>query len=157
MCDGVVLSRMELTSTAFDDGESIPREHGYAEANTNPPLRISDVPDEAQSLVVIVDDPDAREPAGKVWDHWLVWNIDPEIGEIPEGWATTDAVEGQNDFGEIGWGGPKPPDRVHTYRFLCYALDTTLSLDSSADKDDVYDAAEGHLVAKAELEGTSAP
>lgn len=148
---------MELTSPVFDDGDRIPREHGYAEENTNPPLRISDVPPEAESLVLIVDDPDAREPAGKVWDHWLLWNVDPEIGEIPAGWDTSGAVEGQNDFGEAGWGGPKPPDRVHTYRFLCYALDTTVSLDSSARKDDVYDAAEGHLVAKAQLEGTYAP
>jgi len=148
---------MKLTSPVFEDGESIPRRHGYAEDNTNPPLGIDEVPAAATSLVVIVDDPDAREPAGKVWDHWLVWNVNPEVGEIPEGWEPTDAVEGQNDFGEVGWGGPKPPDRVHTYRFLCYALDTTLSLDPSARKDDVYDAAEGHLVAKAQLEGTYAP
>jgi len=157
LCGRSVVSTMEITSTAFDDGGEIPREHGYAEANTNPPLRISEVPDAAVSLVLIVDDPDAREPAGKVWDHWLVWNVAPDIGEIPEGWTPADAVEGQNDFGEIGWGGPKPPDSVHTYRFLCYALDTTLSLDPGAHKEDVYDAAEGHLVAKAELEGTYAP
>ncbi|MFB6308117.1 MAG: YbhB/YbcL family Raf kinase inhibitor-like protein [Haloarculaceae archaeon] len=146
-----------LTSPAFADGEPIPEKYGYTEDNVNPPLRIDEVPDSAASLLLIVDDPDAREPAGKVWDHWLVWNIPADIGEVPEGWSPDDAVEGQNDYGENGYGGPNPPDREHTYRFLLYALDTTLDLHHGAGKEEAYDAAEGHVVGKARLEGTYTP
>ncbi|QIO23011.1 YbhB/YbcL family Raf kinase inhibitor-like protein [Haloarcula sp. JP-L23] len=148
------MADLELTSPVFDDGERIPEEYGYAAANTSPPLEIHNVPDGAESLVLVVDDPDAKEPAGKVWDHWVVWNIPPDVGEIPEGTTPGGALEGQNDFGEVGWGGPNPPDREHTYRFLLYALDTTLDLKRGASKDDVYDAASGHMVGKAELTGT---
>ncbi|WP_424004576.1 YbhB/YbcL family Raf kinase inhibitor-like protein [Haloarcula salina] len=150
------MADLELTSPAFDDGERIPEEHGYSAANTNPPLEIADVPQTAESLMLIVDDPDAEEPAGTVWDHWVVWNIPPDTARIPEGWDLADAgaTEGQNDYGETGWGGPNPPDREHTYRFLLYALDTELDLSPAAGKDDAYDAASGHVVGKAELTGT---
>ncbi|WP_276272005.1 YbhB/YbcL family Raf kinase inhibitor-like protein [Haloarcula litorea] len=148
---------LELTSPAFEAGGRIPEEHGYADANVSPPLTVENVPDGTASLLLIVDDPDAREPAGKVWDHWLLWNIPPDVGELSAGTTPEGAVEGQNDFGETGWGGPNPPDSEHTYRFLLYALDTTLGLDPSATKDDLYDAAEGHLLGKAKLTGTFAP
>ncbi|MFB6185210.1 MAG: YbhB/YbcL family Raf kinase inhibitor-like protein [Haloarculaceae archaeon] len=152
------MSDLSLSSPAFEDGGPIPEEYGYRERNVNPPLAIDGVPDTARSLVLIVDDPDAREPAGKIWDHWVVWNVAPDVGEIPENWSPPSEVgQGRNDYGESGYGGPNPPDREHTYRFLLYALDTTLSLDANATKDDVYDAAEGHVVAKANLEGTYAP
>ncbi|MDG5774856.1 YbhB/YbcL family Raf kinase inhibitor-like protein [Haloarculaceae archaeon H-GB2-1] len=152
------MADLTLSSPAFDDGSEIPRQHGYREQNVNPPLEISGIPDATESLALIVDDPDAREPAGKVWDHWIVWNIDPETTEIPEGWTPgDDAVEGRNDYGETGYGGPNPPDREHTYRFLLYALDATLDLGTNASKDDLYDAAEGHVVGKARFEGTYAP
>ncbi|MFB6151324.1 MAG: YbhB/YbcL family Raf kinase inhibitor-like protein [Haloarculaceae archaeon] len=148
-----------LSSPAFDDGEPIPEQYGYTEDDVNPPLEISNVPSNAESLVLVVDDPDAREPAGKIWDHWVVWNIEPDIEAIPEDWdvGASDATEGRNDYGETGWGGPNPPDREHTYRFLLYALDTTLGLGHDATKDDLYDAAEGNVVGKAHLEGTYAP
>ena len=148
------MPELALLSQAFDEGGRIPTEHGYTEDNTNPTLEIANVPDAAKSLVLIVDDPDAKESTGKIWDHWIVWNIPPETQEIPEGWEPEDALQGQNDYGEIGWGGPNPSDREHTYRFLLYALDTTLDLEQGASKDDVYDAAAGHTVGKAELSGT---
>ena len=153
------MADLRVSSPAFDDGEAIPNKYGYTESNVNPPLAIQGAPDSAVSLVLVVDDPDAREPAGKIWDHWVVWNIDADTDQIPEEWdASTDgAQEGQNDYGEVGWGGPNPPDREHTYRFLLYALDTTLDLDSNATKDDLYDAAEGNVVGKANIEGTYAP
>ncbi len=151
------MTDLSLTSPAFDDGERIPDEHGHSAKNTSPPLEIDGVPSEAESLAIIVDDPDAREPAGKIWDHWVVWNVDASTSEIPAGWDPTDAVEGRNDFGETGWGGPQPPDGEHTYRFLLYALDEELDLDPGATKDDLYDAVEGHVVEKAELTGTYAP
>ncbi|MFC7019068.1 MULTISPECIES: YbhB/YbcL family Raf kinase inhibitor-like protein [Haloarcula] len=145
---------LRLTSPAFDDGERIPEKYGYTAENTNPPLDVGGVPGEAVSLVIIVDDPDAKEPAGKVWDHWVVWNVPAERTHVPEDWSPDEAVEGQNDYGEVGWGGPNPPDREHTYRFIVYALDTTLDLPAGASKDDVYDAASGHTLAKGELTGT---
>jgi len=153
------MPELQFTSPAFEDGGPIPAEYGYAERNVNPPFEISGVPASAETLLLVVDDPDAREPAGKIWDHWVVWNVPADTGSIPEDWdaASSGATEGQNDYGESGWGGPNPPDREHTYRFLLYALDDRLELPSDATKDDVYDAAEGTVVGKASLEGTYAP
>ncbi len=153
------MSDFELASPAFGDGDPIPREYGYTERNVNPPLRVSGVPEGTASLALVVDDPDAVEPAGKVWDHWLVWNLPPDTVEIPEDWepSSVGAVEGQNDFGETGYGGPNPPDREHTYEFRLYALDTTLDVRTGAGRDEFEDAATGHLVASASLSGTYAP
>jgi Raf kinase inhibitor-like YbhB/YbcL family protein len=151
------VSDLRLVSPAFEDGATIPEQYGYTEDDVNPPLRVENVPGGAESLVLIVDDPDAMEPAGKIWDHWIVWDIDPDIGEIPEDWAADDATEGQNDYGEHGYGGPNPPDREHTYRFRLYALDATLSLPVSTDKDELEDEMMGKVLANARLEGTYAP
>lgn len=151
------MTTLILSSPAFDDGRRIPDKYGYTDANVNPPLSIAgDVPD-AESLALIVDDPDAKEPAGKIWNHWLVWNIAPDRTEIPEDWSPETATEGQNDYGEQGYGGPNPPDGEHTYRFRLYALDTTLDLSASATKDDLVDAIAGHIVDKARFDGTYAP
>jgi hypothetical protein len=153
------MTTFELISPAFGDGESIPREYGYTERNVNPPLSVSGVPEGAESLALVVDDPDAVEPAGKVWDHWVVWNLPAEDLDIPEAWdaASVGSREGQNDYGESGYGGPNPPDREHTYQFRCYALDTRLDLHAGAGKAEFEDSATGHLVASATLTGTYAP
>jgi len=153
------MTDLELASPAFGDGDPIPREYGYTERNVNPPLRISRVPDGTASLAIVMDDPDAVEPAGKVWDHWLVWNVPPGTTEIPAGWdpGSVGAVEGQNDFGEAGYGGPNPPDREHTYEFRLYALDGTLDLPPGATKGTFEDAATGHLLDSDTLRGTYAP
>ncbi|AZH24438.1 YbhB/YbcL family Raf kinase inhibitor-like protein [Haloplanus aerogenes] len=150
---------MELSSPAFRDGDPIPEEYGYTEGNVNPLLEISDVPSEAESLVLVVDDPDAVEPAGKIWIHWLVWNVDPTRKRIPEDWSTdtSSAVEGENDYGEVGYGGPNPPDREHTYRFRLFALDDTLNVREGGSLDDLERAMEGHVVDEALYEGTYAP
>ena len=148
---------MELSSPAFDDGAPIPREYGYTEANVNPPLEITDVPTDATSLALVMDDPDAREPAGKIWDHWVVWNVDPDVDSIPRDWDAGAAVEGSNDFGERGYGGPNPPDREHTYRFVCYALPEDLDLAPGASKADLDAAIEGQILDEARLTGTYAP
>jgi len=146
-----------LTSPAFDDGAPIPEKDGYTEDNVNPPLSVTGVPEDAASLAIVMDDPDALEPAGKIWDHWLVWNVPADTGTIPEDYAAATATEGRNDFGETGYGGPNPPDGRHTYRFVAYALDTTLSLPPDATKEDLESAIEGHVLAEATLEGTYAP
>ncbi|WP_253736989.1 YbhB/YbcL family Raf kinase inhibitor-like protein [Halohasta salina] len=151
------MAQLQLVSPAFEDGESIPREYGYTERNVNPPLEIDAVPDDAASLALIVDDPDAVEPAGKVWDHWVVWNIDPDTETIPEDSDATNAVEGHNDYRERRYGGPNPPDRKHSYRFRLYALGQQVDLDAGATKDSLLDAIQGHVVDETQLEGTYAP
>lgn len=148
------VGELGLASPAFEDGGTIPQKYGRGEENVNPPLAIENVPDGAESLTLILDDPDAVEPAGTVWLHWLVWNIPPSRAEIPEGWEPTGAVEGSNDFGERGYGGPDPPDGEHTYRFKLYALDATLDLTESADKRDVGRAMQDSRLAQTQLAGT---
>ncbi|WP_394740387.1 YbhB/YbcL family Raf kinase inhibitor-like protein [Natronococcus roseus] len=147
------MATLTLTSPAFDDGERIPERYGYDEANINPPLEIEGVPDEAESLALIVDDPDAVEPAGAIRDHWIVWNVPLEIETIPEDWDADDAAEGTNDFGDVGYGGPSPLDREHTYRFAVFALDTTLELGPETDADGLRSAMSGHVLAQGQLEG----
>jgi hypothetical protein len=148
---------MELSSPAFRDGDPIPRKYGYTETNANPPLEFGGVPAAAESLALVVDDPDAVEPAGKVWDHWVVWNVDPGSDGIPEDWDGATATEGRNDYGQNGYGGPNPPDARHTYRFRLYALDTSLDLPAGASSDDLAVAMDGHVVETARLDGTYAP
>mgnify|MGYP001079358066 CR=1 FL=1 len=148
---------LSLTSPAFRNGESIAEKYGYTRQNVNPPLQIEGVPSNTKSLVLVMDDPDALVPAGKVWDHWLVWNISPTVHNIPEGWYPIDAIEGTTDFGKTGYGGPNPPDKKHTYRFKLYALDTRLELPSSSTKREVGKAMNHHILAQIQLEGTYTP
>jgi len=147
---------LKLTSSAFSDGGEIPRECGYKNGNKEPPLAISGIPEETASLALIMDDPDAMGAVGKVWVHWVVWNITPdqETGDI-----ITDitAVEGMTDFGEVGYGGPAPPDKTHTYVFKLYALDSELDLPDKSTKADVEKAMEGHIIEQTQLTGTYAP
>lgn len=152
------MTEFTLSSPAFEDGGVIPRRYGYRERNVNPPLVVDGVPVEAASLAIVVEDPDAAGPAGKVWDHWVVWNLPAETTTIPADWdASGDATEGANDYGETGYGGPNPPDGEHTYRFVAYALDTRLDLPVGATKSDLESAMEGHVLAEDTLEGTYAP
>ena len=148
---------LSLSSSAFEDGGSIPEEYGYEERNVNPPLEIEGVPPTAESLALIVDDPDAVDPAGKVWDHWVVWNVDPDDQQVPEDWDVDDAVEGRNDYGEREYGGPNPPDGEHTYRFELYALDRQLDIDEETNADTLRDTMDDFVLAEATLEGTYAP
>ncbi|ELZ94852.1 hypothetical protein C440_07247 [Haloferax mucosum ATCC BAA-1512] len=150
-------SGLTLRSPAFDKGRPIPRKHGYTTDNVSPPLEISGVPADAASVALVMDDPDAMKPAGKIWDHWVVWNIDPETTDIAAGEVPAGATEGANDYGERGYGGPNPPDGEHTYRFVLYALDTTLDLGVGATKADLKKAISGHVLAETQLTGTYAP
>ena len=151
------MGEIELTSPAFADGEQIPTEYGASGRNVNPPLEIAAVPADAESLALIVDDPDAVEPTGKVWEHWILWNVPPATESIPEGWTPETAQEGTNDAGTVGYSGPNPPDAVHEYRFQLFALDTTLDLPASTDADDLRAAMEGHVLAQTQLTGTYPP
>jgi Raf kinase inhibitor-like YbhB/YbcL family protein len=151
------MTALRLRSPAFANGDRIPDRYGYTEENVNPPLEIDGVPEETESLALVMDDPDAVEPAGTIWDHWVVWNVDPTRTRIPENWDAGNAVEGRNDYGEHGYGGPNPPDREHTYRFRLYALDRALDLESGATKDQLETAMAGTVVAETRLEGTYTP
>src|SRR6516165_10568757 len=96
--------KMKISSPAFQEGGTIPEKFSKNGQNVSPQLRIAGAPAEAKSLALIVDDPDA--PVG-LFTHWLVWNIDPKTGEVAEGSAPSGAVQGRNDFGETGYGGPQ--------------------------------------------------
>lgn len=144
---------LELSSPAFDDGDSIPDRYGREAENVNPPLAIDGVPDGTKSFVLIMDDPDAPN---ETFLHWLVWNVSGDRREIPEEWDATEATEGENDFGTTGYGGPDPPEGEHRYRFKLYALDTTLSVSASPSRADVGDAMRGHILARSQLDGTYA-
>jgi Raf kinase inhibitor-like YbhB/YbcL family protein len=141
---------MKIESTAFGDDEMIPIDYTCDGVNISPQFNISGVPVDTESLVLIVDDPDA--PAGN-WVHWAVWNIDPSTVEIPENSVPVGAVEGITDFGETGYRGPCPPSGTHRYFFNLYALDIILGLDDAATAQDVSEAMDGHILESAELVG----
>ena len=141
---------MKITSPVFNQGEAIPSKYTCDGENMSPPLSIAEVPEGTVSLVLICDDPDA--PGGD-WVHWLVWNIEPGVGEIAENSVSSGAVEGTTSFGKTGYGGPCPPSGTHRYFFKIYALDTNLELDSSAEKAKLLEAMEGHVLGQGELMG----
>ena len=143
---------MQLTSSGFSDGGEMPLELGYKNGNREPQLTIGGTPEGTKSLALIMDDPDAMGAVGKVWVHWVAWNIDPTNTELENLMN-----EGRTDFGEVGYGGPAPPDKRHTYVFKLYALDTTLILPDKSTKADVEKAMEGHIIEQTQLTGTYAP
>ena len=147
------MGNLKLTSSAFSDGGEIPREYGYKNGNKVPPLTVSGIPEGTESLALIMDDPDAMEAVGKVWVHWVAWNMTPTNTEL----ENLDKVEGMTDFGEVGYGGPAPPDKRHTYVFKLYALDSKLVLTTESTKADVEKAMEGHIIEQTQLTGTYAP
>jgi len=156
------MTKLKLTSPAFSDGGEIPRECGYKHGNKVPPLKIKCAYTRTKSLALIMDDPDAMGAVGKVWVHWVVWNISPEALKIFQYEnSQTPEIEcndkGINDFGEVGYGGPAPPDKRHTYVFKLYALDSELDLPNESTKADVEKAMEGHIIEQTQLTGTYAP
>jgi Raf kinase inhibitor-like YbhB/YbcL family protein len=142
-------ARMKITSSAFQQGGNIPSKFSCDGANTSPPLQISDVPSGAKSLVLVVDDPDA--PSG-LFTHWTVWNIPPQTSTIAEG-STPKGVQGTNDFGKSGYGGPCPPSGAHRYYFKIFALDRELDLPSGAKRSQLDAAMKGHVIAQGQLMG----
>jgi Raf kinase inhibitor-like YbhB/YbcL family protein len=141
----------ELTSGAFAQGQPIPRRHTCEGEDVSPALAWNGVPEGTVSLALVVDDPDA--PSG-TFTHWLAWRIDPAAGGLREGEAAP--VEGRNDFGSAGWGGPCPPPGhgPHRYFFKLHSLDGKLDLPAGAGKAEVERAIEGRALAVAELMGT---
>ena len=148
---------MKITSNAFENGGEIPRKYGYKNGNASPPLEISDVPPNTKSLALIMDDPDAMGAVGKIWVHWVVWNIDPSVNQIQENEVPSGSIQGKTDFGETAYGGPAPPDKEHTYIFKLYALDESLSIQNGATKAEVEEAMKNHVIGETKLEGRYAP
>ena len=139
---------MELISSDFQEGNEIPKKFGYKHENEQPNVEFGSIPDETKTLAIIMDDPDAMKAVGKVWVHWLTYHSVAEPNS---------KIEGKTDFGEIGYGGPAPPDKRHTYIFKAYALDTELELKEGFSKQELEDAMKGHILAEAKLTGTFAP
>jgi Raf kinase inhibitor-like YbhB/YbcL family protein len=148
---------MKLTSPAFAEGGTIPKEHTGDGADTSPPLHWSEVPPSTKSLALICDDPDA--PRG-TWVHWVLYNLPagtrnlsagvPKQGTLPSG-----ARQGTTDFRQVGYGGPAPPPgKPHRYFFKLYAVDTLLNLTEGATKADLEAALKGHTLEMVQLMGT---
>jgi Raf kinase inhibitor-like YbhB/YbcL family protein len=148
---------IEVTSTAFQQGKPIPKQHTGDGTDRSPPLRWSEPPAETKSIALICDDPDA--PRG-TWVHWVLFNLPPQTRELAEGVPTTaslpsGAKQGKNDFGNLGYGGPAPPKgKPHRYFFKLYALAATQDLAPGATKAQLEDAMKGHILAEGQLMGT---
>ncbi|MCS7251749.1 MAG: YbhB/YbcL family Raf kinase inhibitor-like protein [Anaerolineae bacterium] len=149
-------SDLNLRSPAFAEGEIIPREYTCDGADRSPPLRWDPSPPGTQSLVLIMDDPDA--PRGR-FVHWVLYAIPPDRTELTEGLPPQPSIEGvgrqgRNDFGRLGYGGPCPPSGpAHRYQFTLYALDVALELPPGARHGEVEAALSGHVLAVGRLTG----
>ena len=153
---GDLAMTLELTSSAFDQEESIPTKYTCDGQDVSPPLSWDGVPSGTESLALIVDDPDASSQA---WVHWVLFNIPPESNGLSEDVSAQDTLSdgsrhGQNSSDRNGYDGPCPPSGTHRYFFKLYALDTELELQPGATKDAVLTAMEGHILDQAELMGT---
>lgn len=141
---------MKIKSSAFDNAGVIPHKYSRYGDDRTPPLDFVDVPPETRSLVLIMDDPDA--PRG-LFTHWIVFNIDGNSNGFRDDHVPKDVRFGENSWGEVGYGGPRPPNGEHRYFFRLYALDVRLDLPNGAQRAQIERAMEGHVLAKAELMG----
>ena len=148
------MPEFSITSPDFEQGGEIPKRCGYKHGNVAPWIEFNHTPEGTNCKALIMDDPDAMAAVGKVWVHWLL--LDGPTN-FPKGDVAATFGKGKNDFGEIGYGGPAPPDGRHTYIFKAYALDTTPELKEGYSKQELEDAMKGHILAEAKLTGTFAP
>ncbi|MFN6565962.1 phosphatidylethanolamine-binding protein [Nostoc minutum NIES-26] len=146
---------MKLESSVFDNNGLIPAKYTCDGADISPPLIWHEVPTGTQSIVLIVDDPDAP---GRTFVHWVVYDIPATVSQLPERIPSVKTlpnggVQGTNDFGKLGYGGPCPPSGTHRYFFKLYALDQKLALAAGATKNQILAAMESYVLAKADLIG----
>jgi len=141
------MSDFSITCSDFSEGDEIPKKFGYKFENEEPNISFNRPPSSTTTLALIMDDPDAMGAVGKIWVHWLQYH----------NLSQPSPIEGKTDFGEIGYGGPAPPDKRHTYIFKAYALDTELELKEGYSKEELEDVMKGHILAEAKLTGTFAP
>lgn len=143
---------MIITSSAFDDGGTIPKKFTCEGGDINPELLIQNVPEGTRSLALVLHDPDA--PAAGGFTHWTVWNIDPQTAIIKEESTPPGSVEGKNGGGKCGYMGPCPPvGAAHHYHFRLYALDAPLDLPDGAPAGALQKGIDAHKIAEAELVG----
>ena len=147
------MSELYISCEDFKEGEEIPKNCGYKHGNKQPDIGIGGLPDETETIAYVMDDPDAMGAVGKVWVHWLAYTGPTHV----KPGMNIQTVLGKTDFGEIGYGGPAPPDKRHTYVFKAYALDVVLDLKEGYSKQELEDAMKGHIIAEAKLTGTFAP
>lgn len=141
----------QLSSPVFANDASIPTIYTCKGVNASPPLHIDGTPEATVSLALVLHDPDA--PSGD-YLHWTMWNMSPETTTIGEDTVPWGAVQGTNDFGEIGYSGPCPPSGTHHYHFDLYALDDELTVPVGAKRGAVMEAIEAHAIATTTLIGT---
>jgi Raf kinase inhibitor-like YbhB/YbcL family protein len=148
---------MQLTSTAFTEGGTIPVKYTCDGTNVSPPLKWSGVPAGAKALALIADDPDAPS---RTWVHWVLYDLPATATELAEDVPKSQLIpagakQGLNDFRQLGYGGPcPPPGKPHRYFFKLYALDAPLDLKAGLTKKDIEHAMEKHILAQAQLMGT---
>jgi Raf kinase inhibitor-like YbhB/YbcL family protein len=153
-------STMHITSPAFVANADIPAKFTCQGGDRSPPLAFADLPAGTKSLALIVDDPDAPDPAAPrtTWVHWVVYNLPPQTTELPEAVAPAalppGTREGVNDWKRSGYGGPCPPVGRHRYFHKLFALDTVLPDLKKPSKSALEKAMQGHILARAELVGT---
>ena len=151
--------KLELTSTAFQHNDDIPRRYTCEGDDISPPLSWTGAPERAKSFALIVDDPDAPDPAApqRTWVHWVLYNIPADATGLAEGCGArggfAHALDGRNDWGRTGYGGPCPPIGRHRYFHKLYALDTVLPDLAMPDKAHLTNAMKGHVLAEAVLVG----
>ena len=147
--------KMEIKSSAFNEGSIIPGKYTCDNIDISPPLEWSQVPDGTKTFALICDDPDA--PMG-TWVHWVLFNLPGNILALSENVPKLEilkngARQGKNDFGKIGYGGPCPPGGTHRYYFKIYALDKELDAKPGITKKELLKAMEGHILAEGQLMG----
>jgi len=149
---------LEIRSSAFAHDKDIPKRYTCEGDDISPPLSWSGAPPQTKSLVLIVDDPDAPDPAAPkmTWVHWVLYNLPPSLSGLPEALkaAPEGAKDGVNDWKKTGYGGPCPPIGRHRYFHKLYALDTVLPDLGQPTKAQVESAMQGHILAQAQLIGT---
>lgn len=140
---------MKISSTAFENNGMIPSEYTCDGSDISPPLTISEIPKEAKSLAIIMDDPDA--PIG-TFTHWVVWNIPPQKTQFAKG-EKISFPQGKTSFGRKSYGGPCPPGGTHRYFFKIYALDLVLNLKEGSSRSELEKAVKGHILTETSLMG----
>ncbi len=145
-----VESFMTFESSAFLNNDFIPADYTCDGTNKMPELSWGGIPEDTSSIAIVVDDPDAL---GGDWVHFLIWNIPETVNSINETDIPPSSTMGTTSFGKSSWSGPCPPNGTHHYNFKLYALDSQLSLDSTAVKSDLVSAIEGHVLGETSLTG----
>ncbi len=146
---------IKITSPVFKEGEPIPVRYSCNDVNVSPPLEWEDLPEDTESIALILDDPDAP---GGTFNHWIIFDLPANTKSLPEHVMGRELMDdgskhGFNDFGLVGYGGPCPPKGTHRYFFKIYALDSKMDLPPLVRKDELLSAMEGHVLDQGELMG----